>query len=239
MIPTTSEDIPLSYISLSWSTSSGIVSKDSGLWESIDPDNKITKKDPVDTEIEGILSDLSAMSIDNTTNKSTSITQNTPTETLSKSTTRMSVENFTIPSYSSMTTSNQDTGNISDANIDDDFDSVVADYSKKQNSASGIVLPDYPEQIPVYQKTWVFTPDEVATHRGQNIMTVMMHAEKDTDMLRDELIKKAGWKRMKKDGKLIYEVQNKDNGTSFLVPKIQFSLVAGKPISVSVVSGME
>ncbi len=242
--------IPASLASISWSSYSGrspIPSNNpliiSGWSESTASDENILKKDPADIEIEGILSDLSDMSMlqntDNVPRDSGIITPSAVNSPFPKSSAKMDMWTLATQSMNA-NIQNSDT-NIDDyvSSIVDDFDAILADYSKTKNTASGFVLPNYPEQIPVYQKSWVFTADEIVTHRGQNIMTVMMHTEKDTGMLRDALIKKAGWKKIKKDGKLIYEVQVKDEATSFLVPKIQFSLVAGKPISVSVVSGME
>lgn len=81
-----------------------------------------------------------------------------------------------------------------ETDIQSEISSIVSDMNNIVSSASTnstIVLPDYPEQIAVYQKSGTFTDDEILTQRGQNIVTVLMHTEQDTSILLDELKKKA------------------------------------------------
>lgn len=81
-----------------------------------------------------------------------------------------------------------------DTDIQTEISSIISDINSIVSNISintNIILPVYPKQIPVYQKSGAFTDDEILTQRGQNIVTVMMHTEQDKDILIDELRKKA------------------------------------------------
>lgn len=81
-----------------------------------------------------------------------------------------------------------------DTDIENEISSIVNDINSIISNVSvnaNIIIPTYPEQIAVYQKSGTFTDDEILTQRGQNIVTVLMHTEQDTSILVDELKKKA------------------------------------------------
>ncbi|MBP6981710.1 hypothetical protein KBB25_02965 [Candidatus Gracilibacteria bacterium] len=202
-----------------------------------------TKIDAVDEEIQAIMGDLSDLSLGTPSQKQalekTIPSPSSENPSLARSALPVTTFSLSIP-LSSMDM--QATPTPQDTDIQSEISSIVSDINSIVSNVSlnaNIALPEYPEQIAVYQKSGTFTDDEILTQRGQNIVTVLMHTEQDANILIDELKKKAGGKKIKGSGKLVYEVLVKNELTSFLVPKIQFSLVSGKTISVSVVSGVE